>query len=72
MCDENSNVSSDANSKAAEMSEEYICSICNVLCTGEAHAIIDKKCYCEMCLEDMPMCLLVPLFGGEWKERDDG
>lgn len=44
---------------------------------GEEFAVIDGDPYCESCLEDMPICELVTLFGGQWKKAteddiDDG
>lgn len=44
---------------------------------GDEYAKIDGVCYCESCLDDMPLCVLIPLLGGEWnkaseEDYDDG
>lgn len=33
---------------------------------GDEYAVIDGEAYCEYCLEDKPLCVLIPLCGGEW------
>lgn len=49
------------------------CIMCEkAILPGEEYAKINGVCYCESCLEDMPLCVLVALGGGEWHSSENG
>lgn len=44
------------------------CCLCHdPIYAGDEYAVYQSHEYCEPCLDDMPTCRLVQLFGGDWK-----
>lgn len=39
---------------------------------GNEYARIGGLDYCESCIDDMPLCQLIPLLGWEWKTVESG
>lgn len=39
---------------------------------GDEYADIDGEAWCEGCLDDLPLCVLIPKLGWEWKTVQEG
>lgn len=39
---------------------------------GDEYVHVDGVEYCYNCIDDYPLCVLVPLLGGEWKKVQEG
>ncbi len=49
------------------------CSSCGKsIFPGDEYADIDGNPLCEECLADLPLCILIPKMGGEWKTVQEG
>lgn len=52
---------------APEPQRVTTCHLCREpIVPGDEYARINGLDYCENCIDDMPYCELVQLFGGEW------
>lgn len=53
---------------APEPPAAFRCRCCDEpILPGEEYGRINGVEYCERCIDNMPLCQLVPLLGGEWK-----
>ena len=39
----------------------YCCSCGEPIISGDEYGIIDGEAWCEDCLEDLPLCILIPI-----------
>lgn len=50
----------------------HCCSCGEPIVPGDEHAVIDGEAWCEGCLDDLPLCVLIPKLGWEWKTVQEG
>lgn len=48
------------------------CSCGEPIIPGDEYAILDGQPWCEDCLDDLPLCVLIPKMGWEWKTVQEG
>ena len=49
------------------------CKCCGEAITpGDEYAVIDGDAWCESCLDDLPLCVLIPKLGWEWRTVQEG
>ena len=49
----------------------HCCSCGEPIIPGDEYGIIDSEAWCEDCLEDLPLCVLIPKLGGEWRTASE-
>lgn len=49
----------------------HCCSCGEPIIRGDEYGIIDGETWCEDCLEDLPLCVLIPKLGGEWRTASE-
>lgn len=49
----------------------HCCSCGEPIIPGDEYGIIDGEVWCEGCLDDLPLCVLIPKLGGEWRTASE-